>query len=77
MLRNDFSLLWLVTLDADGPLRVEGVPLKLEFAHTRRASDVEATLLLARLDERCAAVGSSVRRKGDRLVFETGCAPSL
>jgi hypothetical protein len=68
-LRNDLSLLWLVTLDARGPVRVEGVPVRLEFAHTRRATDVETTLLLALLEERCAAVGSSVRRSGDRLIF--------
>jgi hypothetical protein len=46
------------------------VPVKLDIAHTRRASDVETTLLLALLEERCAAVGSSVRRSGDRLSFE-------
>jgi poly-gamma-glutamate capsule biosynthesis protein CapA/YwtB (metallophosphatase superfamily) len=68
-LRNDLGLLWLITLDADGPLQIEGVPLKLEVAHTRRASRVEATLLLALLEERCAAVGSTVQREGDRLVF--------
>ena len=68
-LRNDLGLLWLITLDADGPLQIEGVPLKLEVAHTRRASRVEATLLLALLEERCAAVGSAVQREGDRLVF--------
>jgi poly-gamma-glutamate synthesis protein (capsule biosynthesis protein) len=71
-LRNDLGLLWLVTLDADGPRRVEGVPISLEVAHTRVASDVEATVLLAMLEERCAAVGSTVRREGRRLVFETG-----
>ena len=75
-LRNDLSLLWLVTLDAGGPLRIEGVPVKLELAHTRRASDVEATLLLALLEDRCAAVGSSVRRSGERLVFESGATHS-
>jgi poly-gamma-glutamate synthesis protein (capsule biosynthesis protein) len=71
-LRNDLGLLWLVTLDVDGPRRVEGVPVRLELGRTRRASDVEATLLLALLEARCAAVGSSVRREGGRLVFETG-----
>jgi poly-gamma-glutamate capsule biosynthesis protein CapA/YwtB (metallophosphatase superfamily) len=71
-LRNDLSLLWLVTLGAAGPLRIEAVPVKLEYAFTRRANDVETTLLLALLEERCAAVGSSVRRSGDRLVFEPG-----
>jgi poly-gamma-glutamate capsule biosynthesis protein CapA/YwtB (metallophosphatase superfamily) len=72
VLRNDLGLLWLVTLDADGPRRVEGVPLRLELAHTRLASRVEATLLLSLLEERCAAVGSTVRREGERLVFELG-----
>jgi poly-gamma-glutamate capsule biosynthesis protein CapA/YwtB (metallophosphatase superfamily) len=72
LLRNDLGLLWLITVDARGPLRIEGVPVKLEFAHTRAASQVEATLLLALLEERCAAVGSSVRRDGARLVFEPG-----
>jgi hypothetical protein len=70
-LRNDLGLLWLVTLDADGPRRVEGVPVRLEMAYTRRASDVEAIVLLALLEERCAAVGSAVRRAGDRFVFES------
>jgi poly-gamma-glutamate synthesis protein (capsule biosynthesis protein) len=73
-LRNDLGLLWLITLDVGGPLRIEAVALKLEFAHTRQATDVESTLLLALLEERCAALGASVRRKGERLVFDTGCA---
>jgi poly-gamma-glutamate capsule biosynthesis protein CapA/YwtB (metallophosphatase superfamily) len=71
-LRNDLGLLWLVTLDAGGPQRVEGVAIRLDMAHTRMASDVEASLLLALLEERCAAVGSTVRRAGERLLFETG-----
>jgi Bacterial capsule synthesis protein PGA_cap len=73
-LRNDLGLLWLITLDAGGPRRIEAVALKLEFAHTRQATEVETTLLLALLEERCAAVGASVQRKGERLVFDTGCA---
>jgi poly-gamma-glutamate capsule biosynthesis protein CapA/YwtB (metallophosphatase superfamily) len=71
-LRNDLGLLWLVTLDAGGPRRIEGVPLRLEYAYTRPAGSVEANLLLALLEERCAAVGSTVQRDGERLVFETG-----
>jgi poly-gamma-glutamate capsule biosynthesis protein CapA/YwtB (metallophosphatase superfamily) len=70
LLRNDLGLLWLVTLGAGGPLRVEAVPLRLEVAHTRLASDIDTKLLLALLEKRCAAVGSSVRREGGRLVFE-------
>jgi poly-gamma-glutamate synthesis protein (capsule biosynthesis protein) len=72
VLRNDLGLLWLVTLDAQGPRRVEGIPVHLDLAHTRLASDVEATLLLALLEERCAAVGSTVHRRGQRLVFDLG-----
>ena len=69
-LRNDLGLLWLVTLDEAGPSRVEGVPLRLERAYTQVAGAFEAMVLLALLEERCAAVGSSVRREGGRLVFE-------
>jgi poly-gamma-glutamate synthesis protein (capsule biosynthesis protein) len=71
LLRNDLGLLWLVTLGSGGPLRVEAVPLGLDFASTRPASDAETELLLALLEGRCAAVGSAVRREGGRLVFET------
>jgi poly-gamma-glutamate synthesis protein (capsule biosynthesis protein) len=70
--RNDLGLLWLVTLDEDGPRRVEGVPLRLELARTRAASDVDATLLLALLEERSAPDGAAVRREGGRLVFDGG-----
>jgi poly-gamma-glutamate capsule biosynthesis protein CapA/YwtB (metallophosphatase superfamily) len=72
VLRNDLGLLWLVTLDAHGPLRVEGVPVYLELAHTRLASGVEASLLLALLEERCAAVGSTVHRRDGRLALDLG-----
>ncbi len=69
-LRNDLGLLWLVTFEASGPRRVEGVPLRLEFAHTRVADRHETALLHSLLRERCTAVGSSVRRQGERFVFE-------
>jgi poly-gamma-glutamate synthesis protein (capsule biosynthesis protein) len=69
-LRNDLGLLWLVTLDAAGPQRVEAIPLRLEYAFTRRATEVETTVLLALLEERCDAVASTVRRQGNRLAFD-------
>jgi poly-gamma-glutamate synthesis protein (capsule biosynthesis protein) len=74
-LRNDLGLLWIVTLGVDGPLRIEGIPLRLETAYTRPAGDLETTLLLALLEPRCAAVGSTVRREGGRVVFEPGRLP--
>jgi poly-gamma-glutamate synthesis protein (capsule biosynthesis protein) len=71
-LRNDLGVLWLVTLDRDGPRRVEGAPLRLDFAHTRRTGPKDTRLLHSLLEQRCAAVGSSVRWEGDRFVFEPG-----
>jgi poly-gamma-glutamate synthesis protein (capsule biosynthesis protein) len=68
-LRNDLSLLWLVTIDDRGPRRVEGVPIRLEYAHTRPADSDEARQLLRLLEERCAATGSRVELVGERLVF--------
>jgi poly-gamma-glutamate synthesis protein (capsule biosynthesis protein) len=71
-LRNDLSLLWLVTLDESGPRRVEGVPVRLEFAHTRPADAAEAAQLATLLSERCAAIGTQgVDLMDGRLVFQS------
>jgi poly-gamma-glutamate synthesis protein (capsule biosynthesis protein) len=69
VLRNDLSLLWLVTLDAGGPRRVEGIPVLLDYAYTRPADRAETEQLARLLTARCAAVGSQVEPAGDRLVF--------
>ena len=69
-LRNDLSLLWLVELDAEGPRKVEGVPLRLEYAYTRLADGAETEELAHRMRERCAAVGSRVDVEDGRLVFQ-------
>jgi poly-gamma-glutamate synthesis protein (capsule biosynthesis protein) len=71
VLRNDLGLLWLVTLDRDGPRRVEAVALRLQFAHTRLADPEETRLLRSLMERRCHAVGSAVRQEGDRFVFAT------
>jgi poly-gamma-glutamate synthesis protein (capsule biosynthesis protein) len=68
-LRNDLSLLWLVTLDADGPKRVEGIPAFLDYAYTRPADHAETAQLAGLLTDRCAAVGSHVDVVDERLVF--------
>jgi len=72
LLRNDLSLLWLVTLDADGPRAVEGLPVRLEYAHTRPADGAEARALAGLLQDRCAAVGARVDLARGRLVFRPG-----
>jgi len=70
VLRNDLSLLWLVTLGPDGPRRVEGVPLRLDYAYTRPADPDETRTLLELMERRCAAVGSRVELADGRFVFE-------
>jgi prolyl-tRNA editing enzyme YbaK/EbsC (Cys-tRNA(Pro) deacylase) len=69
-LRNDLSLLWLVTLEEDGPRRIEGVPVRLEYAYTRPADETETVALARLMSERCAAVGSRVAVIDGRLVFD-------
>jgi poly-gamma-glutamate synthesis protein (capsule biosynthesis protein) len=41
-LRNDLGLLFVVTLDARGPRRLEALPLKLDYCHTRAATGADA-----------------------------------
>jgi poly-gamma-glutamate capsule biosynthesis protein CapA/YwtB (metallophosphatase superfamily) len=47
-LRNDLGLLWLVDLGRNGPVRMEAVPLKLEYCHTRVATGDDAEWIAAR-----------------------------
>ena len=66
-LRNDLGLLFLVTLDAAGPLRLEALPLKLEFCHTRLASGEDAAWMRRRFRSACAALDTTVDEEADRL----------
>jgi poly-gamma-glutamate capsule biosynthesis protein CapA/YwtB (metallophosphatase superfamily) len=70
VLRNDLGLLWLVTLDADGPVRLEAVPLFLDFCHTRLASGEDAAWIGKRFRDACSAMGTEVTEKDGRLVVE-------
>jgi poly-gamma-glutamate synthesis protein (capsule biosynthesis protein) len=64
----DLGLLFLVTLDARGPHRLEAVPLCLEYAHTRLADAEESAWIRARFRRACAALGTEVKEEGGRLV---------
>ena len=68
-LRNDLGLLFLVTLDADGPRRLEAVPLKLEYCRTRVADGEEAAWIRRRFRRACAALGTDVAEEDGRLVI--------
>jgi Bacterial capsule synthesis protein PGA_cap len=67
-LRNDRGLLFLVDLDRDGPLRLEAVPLKLEFCHTRLADGEDAAWIERRFRNACRALGTEVVAEQGRLV---------
>jgi poly-gamma-glutamate synthesis protein (capsule biosynthesis protein) len=59
-LRNDLRLLFLVTFDEHEPSRLEAIPLKLEFCHTRLADRAEAGWIGRRFRTACAALGTEV-----------------
>jgi poly-gamma-glutamate capsule biosynthesis protein CapA/YwtB (metallophosphatase superfamily) len=67
-LRNDLSLLFLVTLDARGPVRLEALPLKLEFCRTRLATGEDAAWMRRRFQRACAALGTTVQDRAGRLI---------
>lgn len=60
VLRNDLGILWLVAFAGDRPTRLEAVPLRLEFCHTRLADGRDATWVLDRLRTACRAFGTDV-----------------
>jgi poly-gamma-glutamate capsule biosynthesis protein CapA/YwtB (metallophosphatase superfamily) len=64
-LRNDLGLLFVIDLDGD---RLEAVPLKLEFAHTRLADGADADWISLRFTQACAAFGTEVTQEQGRLV---------
>ena len=69
-LRNDLGVLWLIDVDHDGPARLEAVPLKLDFCHTRLASGHDAAWVRARLAAACAAFDTTVTEKDGRVVVD-------
>jgi poly-gamma-glutamate synthesis protein (capsule biosynthesis protein) len=63
-LRNDLGVLFLVDLAGD---RLEAVPLKLDFAHTRLATGDDADWIARRFTSACAAFGTEVAAGEGRL----------
>lgn len=71
-LRNDLGLLWLVDVDADGPQRLEAVPIALDYCFTRLADADEAGWITGRFRHACAALGTDVHEREGRLVITLG-----
>lgn len=68
-LRNDLGLLWFVLVDADGPVGVEALPLRLRPARTEPAVGDDRTWIRERLTDACRPLGTAVHDRGDRLVL--------
>jgi hypothetical protein len=69
VLRNDLGLLWLVTLDQDGPVALEAVPLALDYCHTRLADANERAWIRRRFTEACSEFGTVVESRNGRLAI--------
>lgn len=75
VLRNDLGLLFLLTLDQEGPIRLEALPLKLEYCHTRLADGAEAAWVRSRFTRACSEMGTRVSEDAGRLVIDWRSAP--
>jgi poly-gamma-glutamate synthesis protein (capsule biosynthesis protein) len=69
VLRNDLGLLFLVQLAPDGVRRIEAIPLKLEYCHTRLADADDAAWIRRRFGAACRALGTEVAVHDGRLVI--------
>jgi poly-gamma-glutamate capsule biosynthesis protein CapA/YwtB (metallophosphatase superfamily) len=68
VLRNDLGILWFVEVDADGPVRLEALPLKLGYCETDLAEGDDARWIRRRFRELCAVMGTDVEDATDRQV---------
>jgi poly-gamma-glutamate capsule biosynthesis protein CapA/YwtB (metallophosphatase superfamily) len=71
-LRNDLGGLFLVSLDGNGPGRLEVVPLKLDYCFTRLARGDDRAWIARRFTEACRALGTEVVDDGERLIVGWG-----
>jgi poly-gamma-glutamate capsule biosynthesis protein CapA/YwtB (metallophosphatase superfamily) len=69
-LRNDLTLLFLVTFEGDRPTSLEAVPLAIENCHTRLADADESAWIGRRFRGACQALGTTVSERAGRLLIE-------
>jgi len=69
-LRNDLGLVFLVELTSAGPIRLEAIPIFLDFCRTRLARGEEAAWISKRFTAACHQLGTEVQAIGGRLVIE-------
>ena len=68
-LRNDLGILWTVMVGGAGPRRVEALPLRLDYCHTRPAEGADRAWIRRRLETACAELGTEVAEEDGRLVL--------
>jgi poly-gamma-glutamate capsule biosynthesis protein CapA/YwtB (metallophosphatase superfamily) len=68
-LRDDLGLMFLVTLDAKGPRRLEALPLKLAHSQTRLATGEDAAWIGRRFRRACRGLGTTVMEEAGRFVI--------
>jgi poly-gamma-glutamate synthesis protein (capsule biosynthesis protein) len=69
-LRNDLGLFFLLTLDGTGPVRLEALPLKLDYCHTRVAEGEDAARIRRRFVRACGSFGVEVSESRERLIVD-------
>ncbi len=67
VLRNDLGLLFLITLDEEGPLRLQAVPLALDHCFTRLATEDDAAWIRRRFHSACRMLNFYINRAGKDL----------
>ncbi len=70
VLRNDWSFLFLVSLEAGRLVGLELVPVALEFAQVRLAVGAEREAILERMERLSAEMGTAFARRDGRLSLE-------
>jgi poly-gamma-glutamate capsule biosynthesis protein CapA/YwtB (metallophosphatase superfamily) len=70
ILHNELGVLWFVELRANELVRVEALPLELDYCHTRLAEGSEREWIERRFLEACAEFGTSAEARDHRLVIE-------
>ncbi|MEV0230641.1 CapA family protein [Nonomuraea sp. NPDC050786] len=69
-LRNDLGLIFLVTLDEHGPVRLSAVPIALDYCRTRIADQAESGWIRHRFITACAGLGTEVRTEEGTLTVD-------
>ena len=68
--RRSLGLLWFVDLRAADLVRIEALPLKLDYCHTRVAQGQDREWIKARFLRACADLGTHADERDGRLVIE-------